>query len=163
MNIAKDIPLFKSGSTNYFNNYRPISLLPQLSKMLEKLYSNRLNIFSKTCDILNHCQYGFNEKVFTTHALVKVVSVITNSLNKRKHYIGVFIDLQHTFDTADHQLVCTKLELYGFRGVAYQWIEVIYQKERNTIVMKDINPNFTNITWCSSRFYLRSAIVYNIC
>ena len=86
MKIAKVIPLFKSGSKNYFNNYRPISLLPQLSKILEKLYSNRLNTFTKTCDILNPCQYGFREKMSTTHALVKVVSEITNSLNKRKHW-----------------------------------------------------------------------------
>ena len=57
----------------------------------------------------------------TTHALVKVVSEITNSLNKRKHSIGVFIDLQKAFDT-NHRLLCTKLEFYGIRGVAYQWI-----------------------------------------
>ena len=94
MKIAKVIPLFKSGSKNYFNNYRRISLLPQLSKILEKLYSNRLNKFTKTCDILNPCHYGFRETNSTTHALVKVVSEITNSLNKRKHSIGVFIDLQ---------------------------------------------------------------------
>ena len=80
MKIAKVIPLFKSGSKNDLNNYRPISLLPQLSKILEKLYSNRLNTFTKTCDILNPCQYGFREKNSTTHALVKVVSEITNSL-----------------------------------------------------------------------------------
>ncbi|KAK2170999.1 hypothetical protein NP493_1116g01001 [Ridgeia piscesae] len=61
MKIAMVIPLFKTGSKNYFNNYRPISLLPQLSKILEKLYSNRLNTFTKTCDILNPCQYGFRE------------------------------------------------------------------------------------------------------
>ena len=102
MKIAKVIPLFKSGSKNYFNNYKPISLLPQLSKILEKLYSNRLNIFTKTCDILNPCQYGFWGEMSTTHALVKVVSEITNSLNKRKHSIGVFIDLQKAFDTVDH-------------------------------------------------------------
>ena len=51
MKIAKVIPLYKSGSKNDLNNYRPIVLLPQLSKILEKLYSNRLNTFTKTCDI----------------------------------------------------------------------------------------------------------------
>ena len=117
MKIPKVIPLYKSGSKNDFNNYRPISLLPQLSKILEKLYSNRLNTFTKTCDILKPCQYGFRGK-----KLVKVVSEITNSLNKRKHSIGVFIDLQKAFDSVDHQLLCTKLEFYGIRGVAYQWI-----------------------------------------
>ena len=58
----------------------------------------------------------------TTHTVVKVVYEVTNSLNKRKHSIGVFFDLQKAFDTVDHQLLYTKLELYGIRGVAYQWI-----------------------------------------
>ena len=58
----------------------------------------------------------------TTHALVKVQSEITHSLNKQKHSIGVFIDLQKAFDTVDPQLLCTKLEFYGIRGVAHQWI-----------------------------------------
>ena len=70
--------------------------------------------------ITHPCQYGFREKNSTTHALVKVVSETTNSLNKRKHSIGVFIDLQKAFDTVDHQLLCTKLDFYGIRGVAYQ-------------------------------------------
>ena len=47
----------------------------------------------------------------TTHALVKVISEIKNFLNKRKHSIGVFIDLQKAFDTVDHQLLCTKLDM----------------------------------------------------
>ena len=76
--IAKVIPLFKSGSKNDFNTNIPISLLPQLSKILEKLHSNRLNIYTKTCDILHPCQYGFREKLSTTLAHVKVVSEITN-------------------------------------------------------------------------------------
>ena len=58
----------------------------------------------------------------TTHALVKVVSEITNSINKRKHSSGVFVDLQKAFDTVNNQLLCTKLVFYGIRGVAYQWI-----------------------------------------
>ena len=62
--FAKVIPLFKSGRKSDFNNYRSISQLPQFSTILEKLYSNRLNIFTKTCDILNPYQYGFRGKYF---------------------------------------------------------------------------------------------------
>ena len=58
----------------------------------------------------------------TTHALVKVMSEITNSLNKRKHSVCVFIDLRKAFDTVDHQLLRKKLEFNVIRGVTYQWI-----------------------------------------
>ena len=102
MKIAKIIPLFKSGSKNEFNNYRPISLLPQLSKILEKLFNNRLNKFVTNSKILNSCQYGFREGISTYHALVELVNEITNSLNKKNHSIGVFIDLRKAFDTVDH-------------------------------------------------------------
>ena len=122
MKIAKIIPLFKSGSKNEFNNYRPISLLPQLSKILEKLFNNRLNKFVTNSKILNSCQYGFREGISTSHALVELVNEITNSLNKKKHSIGVFIDLRKAFDTVDHRLLCKKLEFYGIRGIAQDWI-----------------------------------------
>ena len=123
MKIAKIIPLFKSGSKTEINNYRPISLLPQFSKILEKIYNNRLNNFITTSNILNSCQYGFRQGVSTSHALVDLVSEITNSLNKRKHAIGVFIDLRKAFDTVNHQLLCKKLEFYGIRGIAQNWIK----------------------------------------
>lgn len=53
MKVAKVIPLFKSGSKSDISNYRPISLLPQFSNNLEKLYNNRFNTFIKMCAILN--------------------------------------------------------------------------------------------------------------
>ena len=82
MKIAKIIPLFKSGIKTEFNNYMPIYLLPQLSNILEKLYNNRLSKFVTNSNILNSCQYGFREGFSTYHALVELMSEITNSLNK---------------------------------------------------------------------------------
>ena len=59
------------------------------------------------CDIFNPSQYGFRNDMPITHALVKVVSE-NFFLNKRKHSIGVFIDLRKAFDTVDHQRLCEK-------------------------------------------------------
>ena len=75
----------------------------------------------------------------TTHALVELMSEITNSLNKRKHSIGVFIDLRKAFDTVDHQLLCKKLEFYGIRGIAL--LKVISQKERSMFILVNMNLN----------------------
>ena len=97
-------------------------LLPQLSKILEKLFYNRLNKFVTNSKNLNSCQYGFREGISTSHALVELVNEITNSLNKKTHSIGVFIDLRKAFDTVDHRLLCKKLEFYGIRGIAQDWI-----------------------------------------
>ena len=71
MKIAKVVPLYKSGSKNVFNNYRPVSLLPQFSKILEKLFNNRLVSFITKYDILSKNQYGFRSNRSTSMALVE--------------------------------------------------------------------------------------------
>ena len=118
MKIAKVIPLYKSGEKNIFTNYRPISLLPQFSKILEKLYNNRLDKFLNKCNILSPSQYGFRSSMSTTEALLDLVEEITTSLEQNKYTIGVFIDLKKAFDTVDHDVLCKKLHFYGLRGVA---------------------------------------------
>ena len=59
MKIAKVAPLFKSKVDNTFNNYRPVSVLPQFSKILEKLFDRRLSAFVEKNAILTDLQYGF--------------------------------------------------------------------------------------------------------
>ena len=97
MKIGKVIPLYKAGDRNVFSsNYRPISLLSQFSKILEKLSNERLDI--DKCNLLNDCQYGFRNKMCTTHALINLVED-TSSLDAKKFSIGVFLDLKKAFDT----------------------------------------------------------------
>ena len=109
------IPLFISGEKHLFTNYRPISLLPQFSKILKKLSTSRLKCFVNFCDILNSCQHGFREGMSTSHALIELLEDITKSLENKKYALGIFIDFKKAFDTVDHQLLCRKLELCGIR------------------------------------------------
>ena len=81
MKISKVVPLFKSGEKNVFTNYRPISLLPQFSKMLEKLYNERMDTFLNKHDILSPSQYGFRSNMSTSQALLELVEKITSSLD----------------------------------------------------------------------------------
>ena len=71
-----------------FTNYRPISLLPQFSKILEKLYNNRVDMFIDKCNILSPSQYGFRFSMSTTEALLDMVEEITTSLEK----INILLD-----------------------------------------------------------------------
>ena len=94
MKIAKVIPLFKAGDKCFFTNYRPISLLPQFSKVLEKLFSVRLLKFIDKCDILSECQYGFRSNRSTSLALNELIEQLTDAIDNKKVSIGVFIDLK---------------------------------------------------------------------
>ena len=109
MKTAKLIPLYKSGEKHLFINYRPISLLPQFSKILEKLFNSRLESFMNSFTILNSCQCVFREGMSTLHALVELLDDITHSLGYKTCPIGVFIDLKKAVDTVHHhQLLCKK-------------------------------------------------------
>ena len=105
MKIARVIPIFKGGEKNVFTNYRPVSLLPQFSKILEKLFDKRLESFINKNNLLSDSQYGFRRGRSTSMALINLIEEITTSLDNKKSTIGVFIDLKKAFDTIDHTLL----------------------------------------------------------
>ena len=73
MKIAKVIPLFKNGNKSDFSNYRPISLLSQFSKILEKLFNEGLQQLLNTNNILSNSQYGSRAHMSTVHAALKLI------------------------------------------------------------------------------------------
>ena len=88
MKIAKVVPLYKSGSKNAFNSYRPVSVLPQFSKILEKLFNKRLDNFIAKYDILS--QYGFRSNRSTSMALIELLEKLTNSTDDKKNNCWCF-------------------------------------------------------------------------
>ena len=123
MKIAKIIPLFKSGDKSKFTNYRPVALLPQFSKILEKLFCKRLNKFIDKYKLLTESQYGFRSNRSTSLAILELIEEISTALDNKDYTIGVFIDLRKAFDTIDHKLLLTKLEHFGIRGIVNDWLK----------------------------------------
>lgn len=122
MKIAKIIPVFKSGDAMTITNYRPISVLPLFSKILEKLMYNRLMSFIGQNKILYQYQFGFREGHNTNMALSVLMDHILSALDKSELVCGIFLDLKKAFDTVDHEILCRKLFKYGIRGLAMKWI-----------------------------------------
>ena len=138
--IARIIPLFKSGDKQNVSNYRPISLLPQFSKILEKIFNNRLMNFLNSNNLLYLMQYGFRKNVSTSMAIMELVENITTAMDNGKFTIGVFIDLKKAFDTVDHSILGTKLYCsrhydnhYGIRGVAKQWLSSYLENRKQYV------------------------------
>ena len=121
MKLADVVPLFKGGNRTYLTNYRPILLLPTISKILEKVIYTRIYCFLIKHDILFNSQYGFQKKHSCEHAVTELVGENCKGLEQNKHTISLFIDVSKAFDTISHNILLHKLKRYGIRGVALNW------------------------------------------
>ena len=135
MKIAKVVPIYKSGSTQDFGNYRPISILPQFSKILEKVFLNRLIIYIEKQQILVKNQFGFRQKHSTKNALVTLIENISDALDNNDFSIAIFLDLRKAFDTINHDILLDKMFFYGVRGIVFDWVKNYYQMASNMCPM----------------------------
>ena len=130
---ARILPIFKgSGSPELPGNYRPISILPVCSKILEKIiYEQMIQTIGDNCLFVR--QYGFRRGLGTTDAIRDLIDDLHEAIHLGKFSIGIFIDFRKAFDTVHHDILLRKLKGYGFRGVAQSWLED-YLKCRSQMV-----------------------------
>ena len=147
MKIAEVIPLYKGKEEDHVVNYRPVSLLMTISKVLEKIIYNRLYKFLSKHNILYDSQYGFRSKHSCEDAILEMVGRLLQAWNEDKHCAGIFLDLSKAFDTLDHNLLLHKMEKYGIRGVVLDWFRS-YLSDR-TLIAKIVDQS--NRTHYSTR------------
>ena len=123
LKIAKVTPIHKKGDLRDVSNYRPISVLPVFSKLLEKLMYNRLTIFIDRNEVLTEAQHGFVTKKSTETALQIFTKSVQEAIERKLNPTGVFLDLTKVYDVLNHRVLLPKLDSYGIRGVANQWFK----------------------------------------
>ena len=135
------IPIFKAGSHLECDNYRPISLLSSISKILEKIVAEKLLFHLNSNDLLYTHQYGFIPNRSAEQNLLHIVNYVTAALNDGNFCVGVFLDLKKAFDVCSHSILLKKLNKMGINGTAHKWFEN-YLKGRSQKV--DINGHLSS-------------------
>lgn len=123
MKQSKVIPLFKSGSTDNPSNFRPISILPTLSKIFEKVMLNQLLAHFNINNLMHCKQFGFTRGRSTTEASVELIKYIYSAWEDSHDAIGVFCDLSKAFDCVCHKTLVRKLSHYGIKDAALKLLE----------------------------------------
>ncbi|MGB1899487.1 MAG: reverse transcriptase family protein, partial [Candidatus Kariarchaeum pelagius] len=133
LKVAKIIPLYKKGDKSIISNYRPISLLPSISKVFERIIYNQLYEYFTNNDLFYKNQYGFRKKHSTELAALELIDRIKRDLDKGELPIAIFLDLSKAFDTIDHDILISKLTYYGIKNKALELL-VNYLKNRKQYV-----------------------------
>jgi exonuclease III len=117
LKIAKVIPVHKGNETTNPSNYRPISLLSSLNKIVEKVISTRLVGFLTDQNIIYPYQFGFRTNHSTELSLIETIDSIRENIDQNYYVGGLYIDLSKAFDCVNHSILLHKMKHYGIRGI----------------------------------------------
>ena len=116
LKIAKVNPLFKKGDPTLIENYRPISLLPAISKIFERVIFNQMNDYFTLNNLFYDKQFVFRKYHSTELAVLNFVDTIVNHMDNGNTPFAVYLDLSKAFYTLNHSILLDKF--YGFRGTS---------------------------------------------
>ena len=133
LKISKIIPLYKANDETLLSNYRPIALLPSVSKIFESVMLDQISNYFINNNLLSMQQYGFKAKHCTEFAALNLVDHLTYKLDNGLIPLNIYIDLSKAFDTLIHVNLLNKLNYYGVRGVENRLIHS-YLGERQQVV-----------------------------
>ena len=143
---AKVSPLHKNGPIEEINNYRPISILPVLSKVLEKHVSDSLTLYLNENNLLHKTQSGFRPHHSCETALNFMTDSWLNAIDDGKMIGVVLVDFKKAFDLVDHNILMSKLEFYGIKENTLSWFKSYLSQRQQQVSIDNTKSRFRPIT-----------------
>ena len=147
LKVAKVVPIHKEGSKTDVSNYRPISLLSCFSKIFEKIMHNRILGFLDKNELLCDTQYGFRPGRSCEQALLNANNHILDALSKKQIALLLLIDFSKAFDVVEHSILLHKLQHYGIRGPALNWLETYLSERKQFVSIDSVNSSLKPIKY----------------
>ena len=145
LKIPKVLPIFKGGDKSDPSNYRPISILPTVSKIFEKHINKHLMAYLNKYRLIFEHQSGFRQRHSCQTALVKLIDEWIKCIDKGEMIGALFIDFRKAFDLVDHNILLRKLSLYKFNQSAVRWFKSYLSYRQQTIESEKGLTDFTDV------------------
>ena len=126
LTLLTEFLYIKKGNINSITNYRPISLLPTLSKVFERVICNQLYTYLDHNNLLLEQQYGFRANHSAKLATIKLSNYIVHAINRKLTPVNIYIYFSKAFDTLKFDIVLYKLHYYGITDTALKFIKKLF-------------------------------------
>ena len=147
LSIARIACIYKDGDRRKLNNYRPISVLPAFSKILEKVISSRLENHFIVNNFFTSAQFGFRKEISTANAVQRIVDSMYEAFDDKEFTVGIFLDLAKAFDSLDRTKLLRKLELYGVGRRAMDWFHSYFAKRRQFVRYENVTSSIRSVNF----------------
>ena len=162
LKIAKVTPLHKEKETYLLNNYRPISILPSVSKVFEKIMYKQIYDHFTNYNLFFKSQYGFRSGHSTEFALLEITDRIIKDMDKNKYPVNIYMDLSKAFDTLNHQILLSKLSHYGFRNKSLDLMKNYLNNRKQYVEYNSATSELLNITHGVPQGSILGPLLFNI-
>ena len=160
---SKIIPLFKKGEPSLLVNYRPISLLPTISKIFERIIHNQMYDYFNDNNLLAEQQYGFRKLHSTEFAAVKLADYISKQMESGKIPCSLYIDLSKAFDTLCYDILLQKLRYYGFSGTELKLLRCYLRNREQYVKYNNYQSELIDISTGVPQGSILGPLLFSIC